>query len=340
MALLGLGLSACGLAYVFRDILFGDAQLASRLAEILESFRTRTRIGPLLASVAIYWLLVILLRSLLVKHLLSKVSPLKVSKTYRHICIGFLANNVLPFRAGEMARSAAISKGSGVSFASVVGGLAVERMLDMTMLVLIALGALQVAPLPSSVRNGAIILGGILVVGFAVMILLSRRKREIAPPDPSRKIRSFVWNQWVRFSRGFSAMGSARGILMAVALAFLLWALALVVITMRLWAFDLPVSLGSGLVLLTSVGFGVAVPSAPGYLGVYHAAVAFALELMGVETGVAVAFGWFSWFIDVGISSVTGAVSLSVEGLKLGELKGSKGDGDAAMSDQGSTSAS
>ena len=170
MALLGLGLSACGLAYVFRDILFGDAQLASRLSEIVGSFQTRARILPLLASVAIYWMLLIVLRSILVKHLLSKVASISVSRTYRHICIGFLANNVFPFRAGEMARSAAISKGSGIPFASVVGGLAVERMLDMAMLVLIALGALQVAPLPSSVRNVAIVLGAVLAVGFAVLI--------------------------------------------------------------------------------------------------------------------------------------------------------------------------
>lgn len=321
MAALGLGLSACGLAYVFRDIVFGEAELSSRLEEILGAFETRTRIAPLVSSILLYWLGVIVIRSLLVRHLLSRVGRLGLGKTYRHICIGFLANNVLPFRAGEFARSAAISRGSSVSFVSVVGSLALERMLDMTMLLFIAVGALQVAPLPTSVRNGAMGLGGLLAVAFVVMIILSRRERRTVSPDPSRKIRTFISNLWARFSDGFLAMGSIRGVITAVGLSFSIWALALVVVTMRLAAFDLPFSLASGLVVLTSVGFGVAVPSAPGYLGVYHAAVVFALELTGVETSVAVSFGWFSWLIDVGISSVTGAVSLSIEGLKLGDLK-------------------
>ncbi len=321
MGVIGLSLSACGLAYVFRDIIFGDAEFSARMAEMFGTMQDKIRVVPLLGSIAIYWMIVVVIRSFLVRHLLSPVGNLRIPQAYRYICIGFLANNVLPFRAGEMARSAAITRGSGISFPSVVGGLALERMLDMTMVVFIALAALQMAPLTDAVRTLALTMGGALLVAFVVMVILSRKKRTLRPPDPSRRLRTFVWNLWVRFSAGFGTMGSLRGMLVAIALSMAIWAAVLGAITLRLAAFDLPASLPYGLVLLTSLGFGLAVPSAPGYLGVYHAAVAFSLELMGIPTTMAVAFGWFSWFIDIGISSLTGAISLSVEGLKLGDLK-------------------
>jgi len=322
VAVIGVALSAGGLAYVFRDILFGDVELAARTDEIFTSMRTRIEAGPLAVSVVSYWAGLVLLRSVLVRHLLAPVGRIRIGQAYRYICIGFLANNVLPFKAGEMARSAAVSRGTGISFASVVGGLALERMLDMAMVVVIAVAALRLAPLPEAVRNLALILGIGLGVGFLALFFLARRRWDGPSPADAGRVRLLLRDLWVRFSAGFGAMGNARGILTAAALSAAIWGVALFAVTTRLAAFGLPAEISTGLVLLTSLGFGVAVPSAPGYLGVYHAAVVFALEAVGVETSIAVSFGWFSWLMDMGISSLAGAVSLSVEGLKLGQLRG------------------
>jgi uncharacterized protein (TIRG00374 family) len=320
-ALLGISLSVCGLAYVFRDIIFGNVSVGEHFKELFAS-TDRIEILPMLGSVALYWLCLIVLRSLLVRHLLKSVGDLRWVQAYRYICIGFLANNVLPLRAGEVARSAAIHKGANLSFPSVVGSLAVERMLDMTLLAVIALAAIQVAPLPGSVRTVSIFLSVLLGIGFITLIILARRRRGEEQPKKDRGLRTRLRNIWIRFSAGFGALKDTRGTLIAVGLSICIWAVALATMMLRLEAFGLPSSLSFGLVLLTCIGFGVAVPSAPGYVGVYHAAIMFALvEGFGVEPVIAVAFSWFSWLLDVGVSSVTGAISLSIEGLKLGELK-------------------
>ncbi len=334
-ALLGITLSACGLAYVFRDIIFGNVTIGEHFKELIAS-TDRIEILPMLGSVAVYWLCLIVLRSLLVRHLLKPVGDLRWTQAYRYICIGFLANNVLPLRAGEVARSAAIHKGANLSFPSVVGSLALERMLDMAILTVIALAAIQVTPLPGSVRTASIFLSVLLGIGFVALIVLARRRRGEEQPkkgaeeqnhcssaSKDRGLRTRLRNIWIRFSSGFGALKDTRGTLIAVGLSICIWAAALATMMLRLEAFGLPSSLSFGLVLLTCIGFGVAVPSAPGYLGVYHAAIMFALvEGFDVEPVIAVAFSWFSWLLDVGVSSVTGAVSLSIEGLKLGELKG------------------
>lgn len=311
MAVIGVALSAAGLWYVFRGV----------SAENLLGMVGRIRVGPLIGSVAAYWCGLVLLRAILVRHLLRSVGPLTVVQAYRYICIGFLANNVLPFRAGDMARAAAISHGTGIRFPSVVGGLALERMLDLVMVAIIGLIAIQVAPLPRSVQLVALISAVVLVLALAAVTLIARRTWSEKEGDGDGRGKTFLWNLWVRFSAGFGALGTARGLLLAAVLAVGLWSMAVVTFLFRLSAFDLAPSLPLVLVVLTSLGFGVAVPSAPGFVGVYHAAVTFALELFGYKHEVAVGFGLFSWIIDIGVGSTLGAIGLSIEGLGLKDLR-------------------
>jgi uncharacterized protein (TIRG00374 family) len=311
MAVVGIALSAAGLWYVFRGVDVDD----------LLGTVDRIRVLPLIGSVAAYWCGLVLLRSVLVRHLLRSVGTLKLIQVYRYICIGFLANNVLPFRAGDMARAAAISHGSGIRFPSVVGGLALERMLDLVMVAIIGLIAIQVAPLPRSVQLVALISAVVLLLALVAFTLIARRKWSEKEGGAEGKGKTILWNLWVRFSAGFGALGTARGLLVAAALAVGIWCMAVVTFMLRLAAFDLAPSLPLVLVVLTSLGFGVAVPSAPGFVGVYHAAVTFALELFGYKHEVAVGFGLFSWIVDIGMGSTFGAISLSIEGLGLKDLR-------------------
>jgi uncharacterized membrane protein YbhN (UPF0104 family) len=165
-----------------------------------------------------------------------------------------------------------------------------------------------------------------MTLALIVLVFVARRAWREATPGSGGRLRTWVWNLWVRFSAGFSALGTARGVLAAAALAVGIWALALGTMMLRLAAFDLPPTLPVAVVTLTCLGFGVAVPSAPGFIGVYHAAAVFALELFAVDHEVAVAFGIFSWLVDVGVSSTAGAISLSIEGLGFGDLRRSAED--------------
>ena len=308
---LGVALSIAGLAYVYRDF---------DLNALLES-TSRIRFLPLAGTIIVYWAGTVMLRSLLLRHLLTPLGRIDFLGAYRYICIGFLANNVLPFRAGEMARSAAVHKGSGIPFSSVVGSLALERMLDMGMVAAIALAALRFAPLPGALRNAAFGTAGVVVLGLVVVVMLARRKWRETDGEAKGPIQSFLWNNWVRFSAGLKTMASARAFGIALALVAGLWCVTLVSMWFRLEAFDLEATPSLALTLLACLGFGVAIPSAPGYVGVYHAAVAFALELHGVDHATAAAFALFSWLLDIGVSSAFGAVSLSIEGLRLADLR-------------------
>lgn len=308
----GAAVSALGLWYVLRDIHY---------QELFDSLK-RIRVLPLVGAIAIYWVALVVVRSVLIHHLLRPVGRVPIGKAYKYIAIGFLTNNVLPLRMGEVVRSGGIARAAGIPFSSAVGSLAVERLLDVAMLGLMALVAIQVAPLPDEVRVAALASGAVFASVFVFFIVVGRRTlSEVKDDGGATRWRLFIWNNLVRFTAGLRALGTVRGVLVAIGLALLIWLLALSTMLFRLAAFNLPPSLPMVLVVLVSVGFSVTLPSTPGYLGVYHAAVMFALELLGVDRTTAAAFAIFCHLVDVVPSSLIGAVSLTLEGLSWSDLR-------------------
>jgi hypothetical protein len=268
-----------------------------------------------------YWVGVVGFRSYLVCHLLDSVGSVKLGKAYRYLCIGFLANNLLPLRMGEVIRIGGIARVSDIKFASVAGSLAVERLLDLIMAALVGIAAIQVAPLPEDVRIGILSVGGVLMVALLVLIYMARRGLTEIPIGDGHTAKRAIWNLVVRFSAGFGALGSGKGLSRAFAFSVLIWLAVIGTMLLRLYSFDLPATIPMVFVILTGISLGVSLPSAPGYVGVYHAFLARALMLMGVEEEIAVGFAIYSHLVDVTMGTLLGLISMALEGIGWGDLK-------------------
>ncbi len=308
---LGVIFSLGGLIYAFNDV--GVSQLLDTVHRI--------RFWPMVFSIVSYWGVLVVARALLVKYLLRKMGDISWIRAYRCLGIGFLANNILPLRMGDLARSAALAKAVNIPFSTVVGGMALERLLDMVMVAIIGFLALQVAPLPEQVRQFITWSGIILGVGFVVLIIVARTKMERNILGQNR-IGKLVWTLWIKFSAGFQALENFRGVAVVLFLGVVIWAVGLANFSLRLYSFGLPAGIDHSLVLLTCLGAAVALPSAPGYLGVYHAAVRIAVvHMAGVDESIAVAFGLYSWVMDFTCGNLAGMLGMIFEGMKLGDLK-------------------
>ena len=97
--------------------------------------------------------------------LLAPIAPLPYRRVLGYTYIGYLANNVLPARLGELYRSHALGEGEGISRTTVLGTVVVERVVDTVMVVAIA----AVAVLVLSVRGvmSSAVLLGLAFVGAA-----------------------------------------------------------------------------------------------------------------------------------------------------------------------------
>ena len=101
--------------------------------------------------------------------LLAPIAPLPYRRVLGYTYIGYLANNVLPARLGELYRSHALGEGEGVSRTTVLGTVVVERVVDTVMVVAIA----AVAVLVLSVRGAmsSAVLLGLAFVALLVIVL-------------------------------------------------------------------------------------------------------------------------------------------------------------------------
>ncbi len=210
---------------------------------------------------------------------------------------GYLVNNLVPLRAGEAARAALIAPRAQVSFWHALSTVMVERLLDVALLAGMLLGTLPwVLDLPQA-RQASLGLGGLALAGLAGLALLARYRGAVRRALEQRVSPRWLggWApralRWIRsFLDGLEALADPRAWGAVLGLMALSWALQVVAYGITLRTLAPQASLLWAAFALGSVGMGIAVPSAPGGLGVMEGVLVFVLSALGVEASVALAY--------------------------------------------------
>ena len=143
----------------------------------------------------------IVLRALRWRVLLRPVADVPFRHTLPANLVGYLANNILPARLGELVRTDDLGVRSGVPRSTILGTIVVERVVDTVVLVAIA----SIAILVLSVRG---IVASAVLVGLAVtaLLIVGDRDRDRGPPAARRGARrrrsSIAGRRSARCSRG------------------------------------------------------------------------------------------------------------------------------------------
>jgi uncharacterized protein (TIRG00374 family) len=196
--------------------------------------------------------------------------------------IGYLFNNIMPARAGEVARVAALTKRSSTPPAEIVGTVLVERVYDVFAVLLIFFCALPWLPHVSWL-GAAAILAAIAAIGLvavvAVLEIYGERPLQWRLPRLSaEKIEHHV----ALLASGLSGLRERR-----VALEALAWSLA-AWMTTALWAWFVllafhHLAFSAGVLVTVAVGLSMIIPSPPASIGVFEAAGVLALNAYGVS---------------------------------------------------------
>ncbi len=132
----------------------------------------------LIPSIAVYFLAV-WARTWRWDYLLRPIKQISLRRLFPVVVIGYMGNNVYPFRAGEVLRAVVLRQREGVSVSSSLATIIVERVFDGLVMLLFVFVALPFAPLPSDSIRFVVILGswllfGALLVFFAVAAVPAR----------------------------------------------------------------------------------------------------------------------------------------------------------------------
>jgi len=249
--------------------------------------------------------------------LLYPVERVSFWETARAIFIGMFANEILPFRVGELLRCYLISSRTALPLSVSITSALLERVFDGIWLCSSLVVMLMILPVPRALVRSGEVLGAVV---FAAALLLSfalfRRHHTRA---------MFTGAGWQRHVRvlidDLEIIGHSRYLLFSFlqSLPFLLLQIIPTFAAFRAYGFDL--SLMAAFALAVILRLGAAVPQAPGNLGLFQLLARESLQRMfGIVPAEAARFSLVFWGLTTVPLLVAGLISLTVAGLKFSEL--------------------
>lgn len=259
-------------------------------------------------------------------------SALPPGALWHAIAIGFMANNVLPFRAGEVLRSIAITRLTRTRLTAALSSIAAERLFDGVALVLILTVGLLLSGLPADaavkgvqVSHIALIAGvtftaGLVVAGL-VVAFPKPAERLIQKVVPFPKLADRLVGMIEGVVHGLSVVRSPTRVLAVLAWSVVIWLVNVSSFYVGFQAFGIPLNFAGAMLMQGILAFAITVPTAPGFVGVFEGAIKATLLLYGISDSVAVTYALVyhaTTFVPI---TLLGAWSLMKTGLGLGNLR-------------------
>jgi hypothetical protein len=308
---LGLAVTAVALWFAFRDVSW----------EALGRELARADWWLLVGASLPAYLWMVHLRAVRWSVLARGVAEVPTAPAFRATAVGFLVNNLLPLRIGELVRVWWLAREIRSSAAALLGTLILERVIDAVFL--LGLASLVIG---HQVGRGLLLaaalvpLAGTLALrrwpGPALRLVRRAAGLVLAPPRADR-----VTGIAGSVARGLASLRGAGDLARVAGLTLVLWAVAGVI---PFWAAiaSLDIDLGGlagslhgAFLVLVYVAAAVALPAAPGFFGPYHAACRYALTPLGVPRELALALGTLAHAVfwvgtsAIGLAALRGATT-------------------------------
>jgi glycosyltransferase 2 family protein len=255
--------------------------------------------------------------------LLSSTAELSVRDAFAYIMIGYLANIVFPLRMGEVARAVLLGRRHGIKASVVFGSVVLERTLDVLTILMLALCVSFMMNIPPVVRAGMITFAAAGLAAFLALFFLARSGNRVlsslgrlsgfAPGTLGARLAMLA----ARFAEGLGTLRDGRELASVLCLSALAWAIAGTATVCYIAALNLHAPWYAGLFVLTVTNLGSAIPSSPGFIGVYHYLAVLALSVWVPDKSEALGYAIGTHGINVFVNILLGCTCLAREGIAL-----------------------
>jgi hypothetical protein len=267
-----------------------------------------------------------LFRALRWKILLGSDARARLRHVFTSMMIGYLANNLLPARLGELVRVYALGRTAGVRKSTSAATVVLERLLDTVVLLALVLLVSVLLPGPDPVRRGSR-LAFVVFAALATLLLLTARRdwswvrramRRIRWPSAAagRKLEQVL----DRFLDGLYVLRSGRRALLTLALTLGIWCVEALSVGLVMTSLGLSLPWTASFLVVAVVTLSFVVPAAPGALGTYEFLVVTVLTLLAVQSAQAVGLAVVLHTVAYLTSTALGLACLWAERLSLREL--------------------
>jgi uncharacterized protein (TIRG00374 family) len=244
------------------------------------------------------------------------------------LAISYMASTFLPFRVGELIRAVFLGQRESIPVPLVIGTILLEKLFDFLAIGIMLLLLVATTPLPTAATVIGSSLAIVILAGFAFVVALAIWRtptlrvvgmaEQFIPFGAGR--RAGLVRMAAEFAEGTDALRVPRLWIPMLFWTAVTWATAIA----SAWAGALAVGLALGIPALTFMtvvtSSGQAVPSSPGYVGVYHGAVVVALAAFGVDRASALGTAVITHAFTYGSLVVVGLIALWLGGYGARDL--------------------
>ena len=249
--------------------------------------------------------------------LLSPVGAIPIVKSVQAIYIGLFANEILPFKPGEVIRCFLQSRWSGVDFPVVLSSVVIERLIDGIWLILGFVVVATTVHVPRIFLMGGLLLATLLVM-IAVLMFVAMARKHHQKSGPQSTVQ-----RWLNhLSDGLEKMGDSPSFFYSAALSLVYLLLQIGPIYFLMCGyFDKYNMVGVAAVVLVLLRLGTIAPQAPSNVGSFQALVIVGLRIMGVERQQAAGFATLLFVVVTLPLWVAGFFALIATRMRLDDIR-------------------
>lgn len=300
-------------------------------------------------------LITFILRSIRWQVILSASRQIGFFQAFHPLMIGFMLNCILPGRAGEFARPLILHKNEQVPFSTGLATVATERVFDLFCLIILFIAVFSTVNIDpglniafgeyrlnrqtlETIGQGMIKLSAVMVAGM-LMVSFGRTRRWInagimgvpsflfsadsllKPKVIDRVCRPLV-EIVEKIASGFELIKSPSKLIVCCGYSAVIWVLsALTYYTMSRGCPGIDLSFIDITAYMVITCFFIALPSVPGYWGLWEAGGMFALTLFNVDPRNAMGYTLTNHALQIFPVVIVGLMSAMVTGVKIFKLQ-------------------
>lgn len=241
--------------------------------------------------------------------------------------VGFLAIAAIPARLGELARPYLITKKSSIKMSSALGTIIVERVLDGFSVLTITVVVLFYTDLPSwMIKSGILFAILTILMFFCIAGLIWHRETAIKiinrilsklPGKFAHKVDELIHH----FIDGFQVIKNVKMLFYLFFLSALIWLVDVLSIYVLFLAFGFTLPVMTSFVVMIVLIIGIAIPTAPGFIGNWHFACILGLSLFGVAKPDAFSFAVVYHFLSIALIVALGIIFLPFNKFSIADMK-------------------
>ncbi len=270
--------------------------------------------------------------------LMRPVAPMSPWRLFPYAIIGYMANNLLPARAGEVVRAYVLGDREKVSRMGTFGTIAVERLFDGSVLVLMLLISGSIVGFEDPKLRTIAIASSVLfiaaVAAFYILTLSEARAKRVIHyllrvlPDRFEPRAEHIADQLVLSLR---SVHDPRSLFLVVLLSGVAWTVEASAYMVIGAGFDLGVGFGQYTLLLSAANLAIIIPTFFGGTGPFEWAAKLVLVGAGVPDSLASAYSVVAHAVIFVPTTIVGLVLLWSFGVSFGRITNVSVEEDATL---------